>query len=48
MNDAIVSSKDYRNTRALVQEARERGIDPTRQGWMARLMAARKKKEAVR
>ena len=47
MTEAIVSSRDYRQTSAMVREARERGIDPTKQGWMARLMAARKKAAKV-
>lgn len=49
MNEAIVSSRDYRQTKTLADEARERGIDPTKQGWMNRLLIARQKeKKAVR
>ena len=44
-SELILSSTDYRQTKTLAQEARERGIDPTRQGWMARLLTARQKEK---
>ena len=41
MTESIV----YRQTKAMVREARERGIDPTKQGWMNRLLIARQKEK---
>lgn len=42
MNDEgmeiIPASTEYRQTKDLAAEARRRGIDPTKQGWMARLV----------
>lgn len=47
--EIVPSDIDYKQTKSLAQEARERGIDPTKQGWMSRLMIARQKeKEAVK
>lgn len=43
--ELIVSSAEYKQTKSLAQEARDRGIDPTRQGWMARVLTARQKEK---
>jgi len=43
--ELILSSEDYKQTKTLAQEARERGIDPTKQGWMARVLTARQKEK---
>jgi hypothetical protein len=39
--EAPVDIKEYRNLVDLSDEARRRGIDPTVEGWMARLLFAR-------
>jgi len=41
--EIVPSDIDYKQTKNLAQEARERGIDPTKQGWMSRLIIARQK-----
>lgn len=48
MIEAPIDAEEYRSLVDLSAEARERGIDPTVEGWMARLLFARVREAKVK